>query len=173
MATTTTSTTTEIDLTTYQAAPGTLITALLLNTIIDAINELNQSVEQLQPPPVPLTGTPPVILNVYSELADGNPGPSMTVDFDAPTTTVEGTGLQAWTLVRLDSIPLAAANVTYQAGVGIDTLVLTGLPSPSNQPKPPDYHATPDDERGVRLGLLAVTNGSGTGVRIVRLQSKS
>ncbi len=158
MATTTNSA--EILLSTYKATPGTLITAELIQAIIDCINELY---EDVTPPGV---GTPPQIFNVYSQNERGVQGQDMTVDVTAESITVEGKGLRHCTLVRLDTIPipLTQSTVIWVSGhaSGIDTLTLTGpLPQAS------DYSQTTIER--VTMGLFAVTNSFGTGVRIVQL----
>jgi hypothetical protein len=158
---------TEIDLTTYEAKPGTLIKALLIQTIIDHINQLGHDVQQLQQdvtvPSEAAGDAPPVILNIFSTTG-GRDGPNMHVDPSADSTTIQGVGLESWALVRLDSIGLDGSVISYAKETdGSETLTATALPRV--QPGTPGYFQTKLSTD--TIGLLAVTTTSGTGARIV------
>ena len=165
MATITSSTSSEINLANYQAAPGTLITALLINTIIDAINELNQSVEQLQPS-LPATGPPPVIYDVYSS-ADIH----MTIDVTTGSATILGQNLNPSVVVKLDSFPLTITS-QQASGVGenLDSLTVSGLPQSGASGQTAGYYVTTYARNG--LGLLTVITQFGTANRVVLLQGE-
>lgn len=122
--------------------PGDLITADLINEIIDL----------LQPPP-PSDYDLPQISNAYTIDDKGNQlGNSMTLS-PGSAGAIVGTNLDSVYLVRIDSVPI---NVTPQAD---GSLQIVNVPVPQN----------PTIESGWRsaIGLLAVTNPAGSTQRIV------
>jgi hypothetical protein len=156
-----TTTSTEIDLRTYTAKPGDLITALLIEKIIEKINDLDDS---LGTAPVP--GPPPVILNVYSQLGTNQMTRSMTVDFSAQTTIVQGINFNSLVVVKLDSILIN--DFQYQPGPPADTLTINSLPQLTTA----GYQVTssPPDDGNFSVGVLTVINKWGSASRIVMLQ---
>jgi len=169
----------EIDLETYEAKPGDLITALLIQKIIDTINSLAGQVGTLQNEvnPAPSGGAPPVVLNVFTPSDELATPPAMLIDLSiSQPTTVTGTGLEDVTLVRLDSLEV---NFKANTGQGVTSLSLSGLDgllgygsaagTPGYEPTPAGAGLAGAFERheGYSISLLAVSNPAGTGTRIV------
>jgi hypothetical protein len=124
--------------------PGDLITAELINEIIDL----------LQAPPPSETDLPQ-ISNAYTLDSGGNPvmgSPPMTLT-PGSAGAIAGSNLDSVYLVRIDSVPV---DVTPRAD---GSLYIDNVPPP--------VYATYEPRLNWPIGILAVTNPAGSTQRII------
>lgn len=128
-------------------SPGGLITAELINAIIDALQE--EETEEDAPPE-----NWPQIANGYQVDQSGRQAGNDMTFAEGKAASIEGTNLADVWLLRFDSVPLDPTQ--FQA---TDSVI-------SVNTVPTVAHKTPGDNYGNQYGLLAITNNAGTAVRI-------